>query len=113
MPLNSLLFNEEKIKTLIRNGVNIPDPNSIFIGDEVSIDRISAKDGVFFPGMRIFGKNSFIAHGAQIGREGPVTIENCQIGPQVALKSGYFSDAVFLANSSCGSGSHVRKGTLL
>ena len=63
--------------------------------------------------MRIFGKNSFIAQGAQIGQEGPVTIENCQIGPQVALKSGYFSDAVFLTKASCGSGSHVRKGTLL
>ena len=113
MPLDLPISHEKKIKTLIRNGVNIPDPNSLFIGDEVSIDRISAKEGVFFPGMRIFGKNSFIAHGAQIGREGPVTIENCQIGPQVALKSGYFSDAVFLSNSSCGSGSHVRKGTLL
>jgi UDP-N-acetylglucosamine/UDP-N-acetylgalactosamine diphosphorylase len=42
-----------------------------------------------------------------------VTIENCQIGPQVELKGGFFRDAVFLKNVTMGSGSNVREGTIL
>jgi UDP-N-acetylglucosamine/UDP-N-acetylgalactosamine diphosphorylase len=42
-----------------------------------------------------------------------VTVENCLIGPGVELKGGFFKDSVFLAGVCCGSGSHVREGTIL
>jgi UDP-N-acetylglucosamine/UDP-N-acetylgalactosamine diphosphorylase len=42
-----------------------------------------------------------------------VTVENCLIGPGVELKGGFFKDAVFLRGSCCGSGAHVREGTIL
>jgi UDP-N-acetylglucosamine/UDP-N-acetylgalactosamine diphosphorylase len=48
-----------------------------------------------------------------IGHEAPATIENCYVGPSVALKGGFFRKAAFLKNSSMGSGAHVREGTIL
>ncbi|MGB2930647.1 MAG: protein GlmU, partial [Desulfobacterales bacterium] len=45
--------------------------------------------------------------------EGPVTIENCQVGSQVELKAGFFRNAVFLKKASMGSGSNIREGTIL
>ena len=49
----------------------------------------------------------------RLGLEAPVTIENCQLGPGVQLKGGFFKDAVFLKNAVMGSGAHVREGTIL
>jgi hypothetical protein len=103
----------QKLQALIGSGVHIPDTRNVTIGDEVDIERLSGKGVTLYPGVRIFGSNTFISEGAQIGAEGPVTIENCWIGPQVELKGGFFSGAVFLQKAVCGSGSHVRQGTIL
>jgi UDP-N-acetylglucosamine/UDP-N-acetylgalactosamine diphosphorylase len=54
-----------------------------------------------------------ILAGARLGAEGPVTVENCLVGPDVELKGGFFTDAVFLSGAACGSGAHVREGTIL
>ena len=62
---------------------------------------------------RIIGNNVSIGHNCEIGEEGIVVIENCQLGNNVKLKSGFFKDSVFLDNSSMGSNSYVRGGTLL
>ncbi len=102
-----------KIQLLIDKGVNIPVPFSVEIGDEVDPDRISSKGVVIHSGARLRGEKTFIAEGAVLGSEGPVTIENCWIGPDVQLKGGYFSKAVFLEKASAGSGAHVREGTIL
>jgi bifunctional UDP-N-acetylglucosamine pyrophosphorylase / glucosamine-1-phosphate N-acetyltransferase len=103
----------DNINKLIQQGVTIPNPRSVTIGDEVDLGRI-AEDGVtLYPGTRIFGASSFVGQGAQIGAEGPATIENCYIGQDVSLKGGYFSGAVFLRKAVCGLGSHVRQGTIL
>jgi hypothetical protein len=68
-------------------------------------------DAIIYPGCRI--ENSSIGPGCVIGAEGPVTIENCQLGRNVKLKGGYFSGAVFLDGASMGLGAHVRAGTIL
>ena len=68
---------------------------------------------VIHSGCRISGERTLILPGARLGAEGPVTVENCLIGPGVELKGGYFREAVFLAKASCGLGSHVREGTIL
>ena len=102
-----------KIEKLQKKGVQIPNPECIEIAPEVDIDRISGDGVVIYSGCKIFGRSMLILQGSKLGYEGPVTIENCQIGPQAELKGGFFRDAVFLKNVSMGSGSNVREGTIL
>ncbi len=101
------------VNELLSRGVRIPDPTGIEIGAEVDIGRISGEGVVIHSGCRISGERTLILPGARLGAEGPVTVENCLIGPGVELKGGYFREAVFLAKASCGLGSHVREGTIL
>jgi len=68
-------------------------------------------DAILHPGCRVI--NSSIGPGCELGAEGPVVIENCQLGRNVQLKGGYFSGAVFLDGANMGSGAHVRAGTIL
>jgi UDP-N-acetylglucosamine/UDP-N-acetylgalactosamine diphosphorylase len=103
----------DKIRKLLDKGARIPDPRTVTIGDDVDIDRLAGQGVTLYPGSRILGADTFIAEGAQLGAEGPVTIENCAVGPHVSLKGGFFSGAVFLQKASCGSGAHVRQGTIL
>jgi bifunctional UDP-N-acetylglucosamine pyrophosphorylase / glucosamine-1-phosphate N-acetyltransferase len=105
--------NELKIEKLIQKGVKIPNPQSVEIGPEVNIDKISGEGVVIYSGCKIFGRSILILNGTQLGYEGPVTIDNCQVGPQVELKSGFFRDAVFLEKVSLGSGANVREGTIM
>ena len=103
----------EKIKQLILRGVTIPNPMTLDIGEEVDIERISRNRVTIYPGCRIYGANTVVASGAQLGYEGPVTIDNCQIGPKVELKGGYFKEAVFLEGANMGLAAHVREGCIL
>jgi len=102
-----------KVKALIEKGVTIPDPKSVYIGDEVDPGRISGKDIIINPGCRIRGKKTLIMEGVRLGQEGPVTVEDCQIGPFVELKGGYFRNSVFLRGSNVASGAHVRDACIL
>ncbi len=104
---------EQKIKALIAKGVSIPNPLSLDIGDEVSIDSISGNGVVLYPGTRLYGARTVISSGVVLGREGTVTVDNCQIGPQVELKGGSFSKAVFLEKSNMGPGAQVREACIL
>ncbi|RPJ21877.1 MAG: UDP-N-acetylglucosamine pyrophosphorylase [Desulfobacteraceae bacterium] len=104
---------DEKIKQLVRKGVTIPNPLTLDIGEEVDIERISGDRVTIYPGCRIYGAKTVVASGAQLGYEGPVTIENCQIGPKVELKGGYFKEAVFLEGANMGLAAHVREGCIL
>ena len=101
------------VNELLSRGVRIPNPAGIEIGPDVNLDRISGEGVVIHSGCRISGERTLILPGARLGAEGPVTVENCLIGPGVELKGGYFREAVFLAKASCGLGSHVREGTIL
>jgi len=102
-----------QVEKLIDKGVKINAPDSIEIGDEVDLSRISG-DGVrIFSGCRIFGSKTLILSGVKLGYEAPVTIDNCQLGPEVELKGGYFKQAVFLGKNQAGLGSHVREATIL
>ena len=105
--------NKELAQKLIDKGVRIAAPESVEIGDDVDLDRISGDNVVIYAGCRIFGKSSLILRGTHLGAEGPVTVVDCQIGPNVNLSGGFFQDAVMLDGVSAGSGSHVRRGTIL
>lgn len=103
----------DNVDKIIRRGAVITAPHSVEIEDALDPGRIADQGVCIHSGCRIYGAETFIASGARIGTEGPVTIDNCYIGPDVELKSGYFKNAVFLEKASLGSGSHVREGTIL
>ncbi|MDD5009022.1 MAG: hypothetical protein PHU49_14460 [Syntrophorhabdaceae bacterium] len=103
----------DKVVQLIRKGVDIPNPLTLDLGDEVSVEHISGKDVRIYPGCRIYGEQTAISAGARIGYEGPVTIDNCQLGPGVELKGGYFNKSVFLEKANMGLGAQVREGCIL
>jgi bifunctional UDP-N-acetylglucosamine pyrophosphorylase / glucosamine-1-phosphate N-acetyltransferase len=103
----------DKVVQLIEKGVDIANPLTIDIGEEVDIGRISGNGVRIYPGTRIYGDKTVISSGARIGHEGPATLDNCQLGPGVTLKGGYFSGSVFLEKASMGLGAHVREGCIL
>jgi UDP-N-acetylglucosamine/UDP-N-acetylgalactosamine diphosphorylase len=103
----------DKVIELVDKGVDIPNPLTIDLGAEVNVARISGKGVRIYPGCRIYGEHTVISAGSQIGSEGVVTIDNCQLGPKVELKGGYFKQSVFLEKSNMGLGAHVREGCIL
>ncbi len=106
--------NHEPIKEKLRaQGVVMPDPDSVYVADDVDITRISGNDVTVFPGCRIAGANTLILPGTRIGYEAPVTLENCLVGKNVRLNGGFFQEAVFLGDNVFGSNAHVRAGTIL
>ena len=103
----------DKVVQLIRQGVDIPNPLTIDIGDDVDVGNISGNDVRIYPGSRIYGDKTVISSGARIGYEGPATVDNCQLASRVELKGGYFNGSVFLEKASMGLGAHVREGSIL
>lgn len=103
----------DKVLRLMKKGVDIPNPLSVDVGDEVDPERISGVGVRIDPGCRIYGPDTAIASGARIGREGPVTLENCQLGQGVDLKGGYARETTFLERVSVGLGAQIREGCLL
>lgn len=103
----------DKTEQLIRKGVDIPSPFTIDLGAEVRIDQISGNGVRIYPGCRIYGEKTVISAGVQLGYEAPATVDNCQLGPKVELKGGYFHKSVFLEKASMGLGGHVREACLL
>lgn len=102
----------DKVRQLLKQGVRIPNPESVEIGQEVDLDRIQGHHITIHAGCKIFGSATLIMDHATLGYEAPVTVDNCQIGPEVQLKGGFFKDAVFLQQASASYGAHVREGTI-
>jgi len=103
----------DKVVRLIERGVTVPNPFTLDIGDEVDVDRIAGDGVVLYPGTRIYGAKTVISAGVKLGAEGPVTIDDCGLGPKVELKGGYFKRSVFLEKANMGLGAQVREGCLL
>ncbi len=104
---------EKKIEQLLQKGVVITNPETVQIGDEVRLDRIAGDGVIFYGGCRIFGEKTLIMPGVKLGYEGPVTVEDCQIGPDVKLNGGFFRGSAFLQKANMGSGAYVRDGSIL
>lgn len=103
----------EKIARLRARGVDIPNPASVDIGDTVDTDRISGDGVVIHPGCRIRGAKTVISAGCMLGTEGPVTVDDCWLGPRVELKGGSFKRSVLLEEASIGPEAQVREACLL
>lgn len=104
---------QDNINKLIANGVNIPNPYSVEIGEEVDINRISGKGVTLHSGSKIYGAKTLICSGTRLGYESPATIVDCQVGPETELKGGFFENSTFLGGVRIASGAHVRKGCIL
>lgn len=100
-------------QALVDKGVRIVNPASVEISDDVDPERISGDGVVIHAGCRVRGARTVLSAGAELGSEGPVTLENCHVGPGVRLKGGYAAGAVFLEGANLGLGHHVREGTIL
>ncbi len=103
----------DKIVRLVEKGVIALNPLSLDIGDDVDVSRISGDGVTLYPGCRIYGAKTVVSAGCTLGAEGPVTLEDCRLGPEVELKGGSFKQAVFLEKASMGPGAQVREGCLL
>jgi UDP-N-acetylglucosamine/UDP-N-acetylgalactosamine diphosphorylase len=104
--------NEAKLSQLRRQGVEIPAPHTLEIGDEVDLSAIRGPKTVLHSGTKLYGDVS-IAPGCRIGYEEPATVEGCAVGPGCKLAGGYFGGAVFLDDVVVGKGGHIRGGTLM
>jgi hypothetical protein len=103
----------DKIVRLVEKGVIASNPLSLDIGDDVDVSRISGDGVTLYPGCRIYGAKTVVSAGCTVGAEGPVTLDDCRLGPEVQLKGGSFRHAVFLEKASMGPGAQVREGCLL
>lgn len=103
----------ELIEILQKKGVKILCPESVEIGEDIIVDRISGDNVVIHSGCRLFGSETLLMPGVQLGYEAPTTVHNCQIGRDVQLKGGFFYGSTFLEKSSMSSGAQVRESCLL
>ena len=130
----SIFYSPEEIRKIQERGVQIPDVRSVLIAREVKPAHI-LPGCIIHPFSRISGAKTQIHSSAQIGVDGPATIENSWIGenaivgnlgpvtlidtvvgPQTILGSGVAENAVFLGKETIindfttGFGFRVRKG---
>jgi hypothetical protein len=103
----------EAVERLLTRGVRIPNPFSIFVGDEVDPERISADGVILHAGTKISGAKTLIAPEVKLSEEAPATVADCRLGLGVKLKGGFFNSSVFLDRANMGSGAQIREGCLL
>jgi bifunctional UDP-N-acetylglucosamine pyrophosphorylase / glucosamine-1-phosphate N-acetyltransferase len=103
----------QKIETLRRQGVTIPAPESIEIGDEVPLEQVRGPGTVLHAGTKLYGAELLIMPGARLGYEEPTTVEGCAVGRDVKLSGGFYAGSVFLDRVVMGKGAQVRGGTLM
>jgi UDP-N-acetylglucosamine/UDP-N-acetylgalactosamine diphosphorylase len=104
---------KKNIEKLVKKGVTLPNPETVYISEDVNPDRISGENVIIYGGCKIIGEKSLIMKNSQIGYEAPVTLENTLIGENTKLMGGFFNGVVFAGDNTFGSGAHVRKGTIL
>jgi hypothetical protein len=110
VPLDTQLG--DRLERLLAAGVNIVDPRQTFIGADVDLQRI--EPGVtLFPGTRVSGRRTFLARGAQLGSEGPVSIDDGVVGPDSTIGSGLIQRSVLLGRATLSGNVHIRPGCLL
>ncbi len=101
------------VRILQEKGVQIPNPETVYISEDVNPDRISGNNVVLFSGTKIIGSDTLILDNCRLGFEAPVTLENTYVGANCQLNGGLFRKAVFAGDNTFGSGAHVREGTIL
>jgi len=92
-------------------GVVLLDPASVFVAPDVVPERIEA-GVVLHPGCRLEGHELAIGPNCRLGAEGPIRLNDCQLGAGVGLGGGSFERATLLDGVSGADQAHVRPGCL-
>ncbi len=103
---------ENRLDLLINKGVIMVDARQTYVAEDVDLERVYP-GATLYPGTRLEGARTVVAPNAQIGTEGPATIQSSVVGQNAEVASGFLNNAVLLARSRAGSNSHFRGGTLL
>lgn len=110
---NSMNYSiENSLKSLEDKGVIIIDPRQVYVSPDLDLDRIYP-GSVLYPGTRLTGKRTLIGTGAEIGVEGPATVNDSVIGAKASIASGYVTESTLLPRAKAGANCHYRGGTLL
>lgn len=83
----------DRLDQLQSQGVVIQASESVFIEEDVRLDKIEP-DVVIGPGTKIIGPGTMIGSGTQI--QGAAVIKNCAIGRKCSLAAGEYVDSVLL-----------------
>ncbi len=109
--VNRIRAHRRRIAALLDRGVVCPCPESIEIADDVDIERIHPTV-TLHARTRISGARTSIGPHVVLGREAPVALEDCVLGPNVILDGGFYRGVTMLDGANTRSGAHVREGTL-
>ena len=93
-------------------GVLIESPETVYFAPDLDPCRFH-EGAVVHAGCRLYGAETSLGPGAEIGAESPVTLRNCQLGAGARLAGGFAEQSTFLDGASAGDGLHARPGTLL
>jgi len=110
--LEQVRAHRKRVAALLDRGVTIPCPEAIEVSDDIDMARISPHC-ILHAGTKIGGPRTAIGPGSELGREGPVALENTVLGAAVKLDGGYFENATFLDGAEARAFAHIRNGTLL
>ncbi len=97
-------------QAFIERDIKLHNPTTITL--DMEPEQIAAGTEIF-PGCRISGKSTSIGPHCRIGTEGPVTLQDCQLGENVTFTSGFAKQATMLDGVTIGANAHIRPGTLL
>ncbi len=103
---------QPRLEVLAARGVRVVDPRQTYVDEQVRLDRVRP-GAVLHPGARLSGARTWLSPGAEVGRHGPVVLENCVLGERARVDGGYARGAVLLRDAGAGAGAHLRDGTLL
>lgn len=103
---------DERLAALEARGVRIIDPRQTYVAPDVLPERLCA-GVVLHPGTRLGGARTFLGPEAEVGVEGPATLNDAVLGARARVDSGYVEGAVLLDDARAGWGAHLRPGTLL
>jgi UDP-N-acetylglucosamine/UDP-N-acetylgalactosamine diphosphorylase len=100
------------LRRMVEGGVTIVDPRQTYVAPDVDPARI-CQGAILHPGTRICGRLAFVGPGAQVGAQGPATLDDAVLAPGAIVDAGYLQRAVLLQGARVGWGGHLRPGTLM
>ncbi len=98
-------------RRLQERGVVLEDTTAVFVSPDVVPERIEA-GVVLHPGCRLEGHDLAIGPNCRLGTEGPLRLNDCQLGAGVTLGGGSFERATLLEGVNGAAQAHVRPGSL-
>jgi hypothetical protein len=107
-----MMHSDPKVKKLVSLGATVHGQGTVFIAEDVDLDRI-ASDVVLHPGCRIRGAATSIGPECVLGEDGPVCLSDSQLGRNVHIRGGSVDGATLLDGVRIGPCAHIRPATLL